>query len=394
MKLGFALRRTFTFSLFIVRSFLDLLFYLFWLLLDPSKFKKIKLEKIKNLLVIYGGSIGDVYNAIGIMNSVASNHPNIQVHFLTLEKNRKFVKNPKIKVVDLQQARQLMKQKKFDAVVLLQGIIYKPLLFTPKMYLEILNIPYRVACDNLHIGLAHKQIMPLLTRKLLSLNSNGFQDQIDTFNFLGLKIDKPKFYYTKESEEFAKNFIRKNKISKNEKIIFLHIGGGSILASLKEDANGCPSHLWPFERWAKVADHLIKKYNARIIFTGVNDEKQLIEKVISKIKNKKKAISLAGNSSIEESASLLKRGDLIISIDTGTAHIAAQTGIPLIDLFSSFSPKNTSTIASSEKKADIYHSEVCTNCRVYTNCPEKNNICMISISVEEILSAADKLLKK
>jgi ADP-heptose:LPS heptosyltransferase len=394
MQLGFFLRRTLTKTLGIIRDFLDFGAYVSWLLLDPSKFKKVKVGGIKNLLVIYGGATGDVYNAIGLMNQLQLQYPDLNIHFLTFERNRKYVKNEGIKTPTLEQTRELINQGKFDALVLLQGAVYKPELFRPKMYLELMKIPYRAAVDDMHIALIHKQLMPLLTRKVFSLRSNGFLGQVKAFNLLGFKIKYPKFQYTKDSEKFADAFIKKNKISKKEKIIFLHIGGGSILASMKEDKGGDPTHLWPLERWAHVADKLIKKHNARILFTGVGEEKILVEKVISMMEDKKKTINLVDKSSIEGTASLLRRGDLIISIDTGTAHIAAQTGIPLIDLFSSFDPKNTSTLAPEDKKKDIFHPEVCTSCRAYTSCPEGNNVCMKVITTKEILDAADQFIKK
>ncbi|MCH7827188.1 MAG: hypothetical protein IIC75_04320 [Bacteroidetes bacterium] len=54
------------FSINNLRELTGLMYYLSWILLDPRKFVKIRPEKIKNLLVITGGAIGDIYNIIGI----------------------------------------------------------------------------------------------------------------------------------------------------------------------------------------------------------------------------------------------------------------------------------------------------------------------------------------
>ena len=94
---------------------------------------------------------------------------------------------------------------------------------------------------------------------------------------------------------------------------------------------------------------------------------------------------------LNQTASLLKRADLLISIDTGIAHLGAQTETPLIVLFSSHHPRGCSPL--SNKKIDIFHSEVCNSCKRYA-CPEKNPLCIRAIKVKEIMNATDKLLAK
>jgi ADP-heptose:LPS heptosyltransferase len=396
MKLGYSLRRTMTKTLEIARGSLDLAFWLYWALFDFSKFKKIEKGKIKSLLVIYGGSIGDVYNAIGLMNAVTKKYPKLKISFVTYKKNYTHVKNPGINLISLTEARKKMRNGVYDGLVLLQGTIDKKEFFPKGMRKDIRNIPYRSSCDNLHIEFFYKQFPPALTRRVLSIESNGFEDQSLAFQKLGIEVYWPEYHYTKDGEEFAKRFYKKNKLNDYGKVIFMHVGGGSILAALKElkehpELTADPTHKWPASRWAIVADKLIKKYDATIIFTGVGEEKVLVKEVIDKMKHRDKTFNLVDKTTIDQSSSILKRGDLLITIDTGTMHIAAQTGIPVMGLFSSFKPGSTS--AMSKNKIDIYHPETCTACRRYALCPEGKNLCMRKISIDEILNASDTLLR-
>ena len=67
------------------KDFIQLSYYLLWILFDPRKFTIIKKDKIKNILVICGGAIGDIYNVIGVINSVVAKYK-VNVYVLTYEK--------------------------------------------------------------------------------------------------------------------------------------------------------------------------------------------------------------------------------------------------------------------------------------------------------------------
>jgi len=366
--------------------------YLFWLLIDPTKFKRIKIKKIKKLLIIYAGAIGDAYNVIGIMNGLNKKYPNVEVYYLTPKKNRKYVKSPNIKIVDLKEAKNLIDKREFNALVLLQGATLNKEIFDKKMYIKILKIPYRVACDEAQIrpDLFLRQLLrPLLTRMVYSINRNSYLTQLNTFKMLGFDINKPLFYYTKSGEKYADNFMKQYKILKKEKLIFLHPGSGKTLKAIRE--NKLPGIGWRPERWARVSDKLISKYKSRIVLDGTLAEKSLIDEIVSKMKIKKKVINLTGKSSIEGLASVFKRSDLLISVDTATVHFGGQTGIPEIILYSTNHPKRVSPLTSN--RIDIFHPESCHCCGKYA-CSECYNKCMGSITVKEVMDAANSLLNK
>jgi len=390
MKLGYSLRRWHTGTLNLMRDTINLSHYLMWLFCDFSKFKRIKTKNIKNILVIYSGHVGDMSNSTGIINELKNKNPELNFYYLTTKDRRKFVTLPYVVLINKQQAKKLIRNKKIDAAVLLHGAMALRDLFDFELYRLINRVPYRVSCDILQISpaLFLRQIIPIqLTRKIFTLNNNSFKHHLKCFQSLGFEVKKTSFYFTTHGEKFAESFIKKNKIKKDEKVVFLHPGSGKAVQALEE--NKIASSLWVSQRWVDVADYLIEKYNARIIITGVMKERAIADKIYDKIKNKKKVISLVGKTSIEEIASLFKRSSLIISIDTASAHIGAQVGVPVVDLFGPLRPIECSPLGES---TDLFHREVCTGCRKYA-CPEGNNICMKSITVEEVLKAADKYLK-
>lgn len=383
MKLGYTLRQTVTDSLRLVRDSINFFSYLSWLALDPAKFKKIKTNKIKSVLVIYSAATGDMINAIGLCNSLKKNYPNVSIYFLTEARNTRLFNTPHINVIDKIQAIELINAKKIDSAILLQGATTIKEIFDKNLFFKLLKVKYCVSCDYIQHkpSLLLKQIYPIpLTRKVYTISSNGFQDQLNAFRSLGFDIHSPEFYYIPKAEIFAKSFLKKYKITEKEPLIFMHAPAGTIANAKKEGK--LPSHEWPAKNWAALADKLIKEFNARILFSGIEKEKPQIQEIITFIKNKKKTINLAGITNISETASLLKRGKVIVTIDTGTAHIAAQTGIKVIDLFGPVRPKDCSSLCDS---IDIFHPEVCNGCRRYA-CPETDNICMKAITIEEIFN--------
>ena len=168
-----------------IRNFLDLFYYLFWLSTDFSKFKKIKHSKIKSILVIYAGAIGDIYNAIGLLNRFSQLYPKIKINFLTIGKNQKFIKNPLIKLINKEESKKLIRDNKIDALITFQGWYFKDELFDYDFYKLLKKIPYRSGCDNAQINPSFllKQIVrfPRLTRKVYSVNTNGFEDHLKSW---------------------------------------------------------------------------------------------------------------------------------------------------------------------------------------------------------------------
>lgn len=372
-----------------LKEFIQLNYYLLWFLLDPRKFSIINPKKIKKILVVSGGAVGDAYNVVGAINSVVSKYP-VEISLLTHEKNRKFVKNPKIKSVSLDETKKLLSKKEFDAVVLIDpGRDRK--IYDKDIFFGLLNIPYVVSSDSLKLAPKKiKNYFPILAnRKVYPIGANGPMTFLKLFNLLGYEINAPEFYFTKQSEEFAKKFF-KRYIKKRDIAIIIHPGAGKILMALNEGK--LPAHLWPEERWAKLADKLIStNKNIKIILTGLDSESVVTQKVYELIKNKKRVVYAVGKTSdVESLASILKRAKATVTPDTSTAHISSHVKTPAVILYSSDPPKRIRPVSS--KNIDIYHYDKAHNCRRYA-CKYCHNVHMKSISVDEVYSSVMRLIK-
>jgi lipopolysaccharide heptosyltransferase II len=91
------------------------------------------------------------------------------------------------------------------------------------------------------------------------------------------------------------------------------------------------SRRWPAERFAALADTLIERYGADIVLTGSAAEQQLTASVRRAMHHT--ALDLAGETNLGALAAVIARLNLLVSNDTGAAHMAAAVGTPSVVIF-------------------------------------------------------------
>ncbi len=95
---------------------------------------------------------------------------------------------------------------------------------------------------------------------------------------------------------------------------------------------------YPEEKWIATGRLLNDRYGCQIIISGSGSEKNLCERIEKGIGN---AFSLAGLLSVEEFIALINRARIVISVNTGTVHIAAATQTPVVVLYALTNPQHT-----------------------------------------------------
>ena len=96
---------------------------------------------------------------------------------------------------------------------------------------------------------------------------------------------------------------------------------------------------YPEDYWIETGKLLRDKLGFQLLITGSGNEKDLCDRI-------KKGIgvdsfSLAGSLSIEEFIALISLSPLVISVNTGTVHIASATQTPVIVLYALTNPQHT-----------------------------------------------------
>jgi len=115
---------------------------------------------------------------------------------------------------------------------------------------------------------------------------------------------------------------------------------------------------WPTENWATLIQELNEKAN--IILTGSNADTNYINEILT-LTNNVNVINLSGKTNILQLKILFEHANIVVTPDSGSAHLAAATKSPtVIALFASTSA--TRNGAYGEKNINLTNSLTCQPC--------------------------------
>lgn len=96
------------------------------------------------------------------------------------------------------------------------------------------------------------------------------------------------------------------------------------------------SRRWPVERFARLGLLLQNEFDASIVLTGAASEQALVTYLQARLRGN--VLNLAGRTSLGDLAAVVDRLDLLVTNDTGAAHIAAARETPSIVLVGPSNP--------------------------------------------------------
>ena len=260
---------------------------------------------------------------------------------------------------------QILKEKKFDAAILLQNAIEAAIIAL------LAGIPLRAGYDSDARGL-------LLTHRVRRTKEIKKIHQIDYYlemvKALGcLPVVREMHVETKLNILDSRNVLSK----------FIPDTGKTIIG-IAPGATYGPAKKWFPDRFAAVADSLSKKFSAQVIIMGGKADAETAQEV-QKLANTK-LVNLSGKTTLREAIYLISQCRLFISNDSGLMHVAGALNVPTVAIFGSTNPTTTAPVGS--KSVIVRHEVSCSPCLKKT-CPVDFR-CMKLISVEDVLSAAYK----
>jgi heptosyltransferase-2 len=133
---------------------------------------------------------------------------------------------------------------------------------------------------------------------------------------------------------------------------------------------------WHKENFAELNDKIQTDLNANVVLIGSPDELEVSIEIAEK--SKIKPIVLTGKTTLDEATAMLSICDLLVSNDTGPAHISAALGTKTLVIFGPTNPKTTQPWNSEI----IYKKVECSPCML-RDCPIDHR-CMTRISAQEV----------
>ncbi len=147
---------------------------------------------------------------------------------------------------------------------------------------------------------------------------------------------------------------------------------------------------WPADCYVALGHRLLAAdSNLRVVLTGAPGEAGLVRQIAAGIGDPARVIEAAGAVGIVDLPAFLAGLDLLISADTGAAHVAYATGTPSVTLFWRSDPAISGPIQDADRHVVIARQPLCPPCRTRT-C--RYPACALDISPESVWDAAQRLL--
>ena len=150
---------------------------------------------------------------------------------------------------------------------------------------------------------------------------------------------------------------------------------------------------WPPERFAAVAVALAKDTGATIVLLGAEGDRAKADGVRQGLRAAAPVIDLVGRAPLVELAAVLARLSLLITGDTGPAHLAATVGTPVVAIFGPTDPVRYAPLG----RREVAHADLwCRPCgrlrRPPARCAHGAPDCLTGVETRTVVAAALRLL--
>lgn len=355
---------------------------------------------MKKFLLMNPFGIGDVLFTTPVIRAIKNKYPDCEIYYWCNSKVKDlFIHDPKITkifAVSRGDLKRIASTSKFEAILTVFNLI-KDIKKEKFDALIDFSLDYRYGLLALIAGIKHRLGLDYQKRGIFltqKITIDGYSQQHMAEHYFRLaellgikgKPQKLELHVTEEHKIQNNILLSQAGIKEGDLLIGIAPGAG---ASWGEKA--MLKH-WPAMKYAKVADKLIEKFNAKILILGDSFEKPITDKVRATMKHK--PIDLAGRTTLGEMIGLINSLKLLITNDGGPLHIATALGVKTVSIFGPVDERVYGPFPSSEMHIVIKKDIACRPC--YKNfrmsfC-EKSKQCIDTIEIQEVFEAAEKQL--
>ena len=179
----------------------------------------------------------------------------------------------------------------------------------------------------------------------------------------------------------------KNSAADISQLLDLKNGNKKIILNFNSEAD---SRRMPLEKAVSITKKLISDIEAEYIFIGTGSEKSFTDEIIKRQTNHAQIKNLCGKTSLKELAAVLQNSNLVVTTDSGPAHLANALGTKTIVFFGA--GDDAITAPYNKTNLHIHRSDSwCQRC-VFNTCKLGSQICLTEIKEDVVLNIAKKML--
>jgi lipopolysaccharide heptosyltransferase I len=351
------------------------------------------MEQAQRILIIKPSSLGDVVNAFPFLSSLRRRYPDRYIAWLVEEEAaelllghplldrvivsgrrrwRREVRTPFSGSAALREIAALiaeLRQGRYDLVIDLQGLLKSALMVI------CAGARFRVGLAGARegSGRALTHVVPLPPGPLHAVDR-----YLEVARFLG-------------ADPLLKTFVFPSRPDDGARAEALLAEAGvkpdSLVIALNPQARWT-TKLWGEERFARLGETLACQHGARILVIGSSSDLPLARRLANRMDPA--PFVAAGRTDLKVLIALLKRIDLLVTVDSGPMHLAAALGTPLVALFGPTDPRLIGPYGGDGVVLRV--PLPCSPCSKRRCLIKADRLCMYSISVEQVADAASTLL--
>ncbi|MBT4837202.1 MAG: glycosyltransferase family 9 protein [Methylococcales bacterium] len=340
---------------------------------------------IKSIAIFRLSALGDVTLMIPLVRTLQKSFPQAKIVWITSEQvyglleglsGVEFIviKKPK-SIVDYYQCYQQFKAYQFDVLLAAQASLRANLLY------PLISAKTKIGFDKKRSKDCHHWFIDQSIESKEVHLLDGFLQFAEMLGITKSSIewDLP---LSNTDRDWAKSVLSK----KSGKWIVINPSAS------KQERN------WPIERLIETINRAAEKWSINIVLTGGNSAKEIAEANIIESAVQVVCLNLVAKTTFKQLAALLEKADLLISPDTGPAHIATAVGTPVIGLYAVVSAKLSGPYLSKSLIIDKYEEAVQTilhknNQNVSLHTRVHHEDAMKLITVDDVLEKLRKVLE-
>ncbi len=283
----------------------------------------------KKILILRLSAIGDTIHTLPLVNALKEQYPDCTIGWVVEDKAALFIQGHKnidrCYVIPKKQWKQrglsLQNIKEFFEIVNninkehYDIVLDTQQLFKSAVLLPFLNIKRKITLTGGRefSGIFSNEIVKA-QHELFDPNYHVVKRNLELAKYLGVTDCKVEFRLSDapvEVQNKVKNLL--SALDPNKKTVVI------------SPATTWANKHWSEDSWKEVVEYLSGKVN--LVFTGMKQDTDLIERISAGVDSK---IILAGQTNLEELAQVFRNADIVISPDSGSAHIAWAVEKPFV----------------------------------------------------------------
>jgi heptosyltransferase-2 len=149
-----------------------------------------------------------------------------------------------------------------------------------------------------------------------------------------------------------------------------------------------PAKRWLPERFAEAAAAITAQSHVQWILFGTKNDAVIGETIVAALGNN--CVNRIGQTTLDQLIDELRRCRALLTNDTGTMHLAALLGVPVVAIFGSTEPRLTAPLGNGH--VILRHQVECSPCFL-RECPIDFR-CMKAVTVQEVVDAVMSILRR